>query len=133
MIDPGIEVPKVINGVNLLLDNRMALALTDSQFKGVIALKRELDSANAPLSRRIDSVQRLFKGGPVFSEPSRLRRDSVAAGRALVRELAADIEDHIAEWKEKAYELLSAPQQAKAEQIEEKARKAGATPPRGRI
>lgn len=132
-IDPGIDVPKPVNAVNLLVENRAAMALTDSQFMRVITIKRELDSANAPLARRIDSVQRLFKGGPVFSEPSKLRRDSVAAGHSLVRELTANIESHIADSKEQAYGLLSAPQLAKAEQIEEKARKAGATPARGRI
>lgn len=132
VIDPGIEAPTIVNPVNLLIENRTALALTPSQFKSVIAIKRQLDSINAPLARRIDSVRRVFKPGPVFAEPTRQRRDSIAEARAFVRELAADIEDQIAEAREKAYELLTESQVAKAEQIEEKARRAAATPARGR-
>jgi hypothetical protein len=132
-IEQGIDVPKPVNAINLLIENRAPLALSDTQFTKLIALKRQLDSTNGPLFRRIDSVQRLFKPGPVFADPSPLRRDSLAAGRATVRETIADIEDNIADAREKGYALLSASQLAKAEQIEEKARKAGAASERGRL
>jgi hypothetical protein len=66
---PGIDVPKPVNVINLMIENRATVALTDSQFIHVIAIKRELDSTNAPMFRRIDSVQRLFKPGPVFRRP----------------------------------------------------------------
>jgi len=45
----------------------------------------------------------------------------------------AGVEDNIAEGKDKAYALLTPAQATKAEQIEEKARKAGGSPGRGRI
>src|SRR6476661_5270562 len=63
-MEPGIEVPRVVNPVNLLVENRAALELSETQFTRVIAIKRSLDSANAPLMRRVDSVSRLFKKGP---------------------------------------------------------------------
>jgi hypothetical protein len=132
-IDPGIEVPKVINPVNLLIENRVALELTETQFGRIIAIKRSLDSTNAPLLRRVDSVSRIFKKGPIFADPSVARRDSLAAAHAVVRESIAGVEDNIADGKDKAYALLAPAQIAKAEQIEEKARKAGGTPTRGRI
>lgn len=132
-VDPGLEITRPVNVVNLLVENRPTLALTDSQFTRVIAVKRQLDSTNAPLFRRIDSLQRVFKSGPVFSEPSSQRRDSLAAGRAVARETVAAIEDNIADAREKAFALLSASQQTKAEELEQKARKAGAAPPRGRL
>jgi hypothetical protein len=132
-IDPGIEVPKVVNPVNLLVENRTALELTETQFTRIIAIKRTLDSTNAPLMRRVDSVGRLFKKGPIFADPSAARRDSLAAAHAVVRESIAGVEDNIADGKDKAYAVLTSAQIAKAEQIEDKARKAGGTPPRGRI
>jgi hypothetical protein len=131
-IDPGIEAPKPVNVINLMIENRATVALTDSQFIHVIALKRQLDSTNAPMYRRIDSVQRLFKRGPLFADPSRERRDSIAAGHEVVREMIAGIEENIADAREKAFALLSASQLPKAEEIEEKARKASAAPARGR-
>jgi hypothetical protein len=131
-IDPGIEVPKVVNPVNLLVENRAALELTDSQFARIIAIKRTLDSTNAPLMRRVDSVQRIFKKGPIFSDPSVARRDSLAAAHAVVRESIAGVEDNIADGREKAFAVLSPAQVTKAEQIEDRARKAGVPSGRGR-
>ncbi len=130
-IDPGIEVPKVVNGVNLLVENRAQLALTDTQFARIIVIKRSVDSANAPLYRRVDSVARIFKKGPIFADPSPARRDSLAAAHAVVRESMAGVADNIAEGREKAFGLLSPGQLTKAEQIEDRARKAGVTPGRG--
>ena len=104
----GIDVPKPVNVINLLVENRATVALTDSQFIHVIAIKRQLDSTNAPNYRRIDSVQRLFKPGPVFADPSPQRRDSLASANAVVREMIADIEENIADAREKAFALLSA-------------------------
>ena len=131
-MDGGIEVVRPVNPINLLIENRATLALTDTQFKQVIVIKRTLDSTNAPSMRRIDSVERLFKRGPIFSDPSPQRRDSIVAGRAAVRESMADLEENIAGAREKAYALLSASQLPKAQEIEDKARKAGAATARGR-
>jgi hypothetical protein len=131
--EPGIEVPPTINIVNLVVQNRQDMVLTDTQYVRAIALKRTLDSTNAPLLRRIDSVQRLFKGRPIFSEPSPAHRDSVNAGQAVIREMTADIDDNIADAKDKLFAFLSTPQKEKAEQIEDRARKASATTGRGRL
>ncbi len=130
---PGVEVPSIINGVNLLIQHRPDLALSDTQFVRIVAIKRALDSTNAPLMRRIDSVARLFKSTPIFSRVSPERRDSLATGRAVVNETLADVNANIAEAREKAYGFLSASQMTKAEQIEDEARKAGASPSRGRL
>jgi hypothetical protein len=131
--DSGITVPPTINIVNLVIQHRPELALTDTQFVRILAIKRSLDSTNAPLYRRIDSVQRLFKGVPIFSQPSPAHRDSVNAGSALVKEMTADIDDNIADAKDKVFALLSTPQKEQAEQIEDKAKKASASAGRGRL
>jgi hypothetical protein len=121
----GITVKMPINPVNLLIEHRQELALTDTQFVHIIAVKRSLDSANAPLMRRIDSVQHMLKGGnPIFSEPSPARRDSLAAGRAVVQETLVGMRENISDYREKAFSLLSTQQLAKATDIESAAQKA---------
>lgn len=122
--EPAVEVPKYVNPVNLLIEHRPALALSDTQFAHVIVIKRALDSTNAPLVRRLDSIQRIFKGGLVFSEPSRARRDSLADARVVVQQTMADLRDNLSAAREKAYEMLSATQLAKAQQLEEDEQKA---------
>jgi hypothetical protein len=115
---PGIDVPQIVNAVNLLVQHRPELALSDSQFMQVITIKRTLDSTNAPLVRKLDSVQRLFKNGPVFSEGSPERRDSLYDAQNLVREVTASVRDNNASWREKAYALLSSQQLEKAQRLE---------------
>ncbi len=121
----GVAVTMPVNPVNLLIEHRQDLALSDSQFIHVIAVKRALDSANAPLMRRIDSVQRVLKGGnPLFSSPSAERKDSLAEGRSVVNETLSGVRENISDFREKAFSLLSTDQLAKATDIEEKAIKA---------
>ncbi|HSQ28775.1 MAG TPA: hypothetical protein VLN49_02940 [Gemmatimonadaceae bacterium] len=122
--EPGIVVPKVVNPVNLLVEHRQQLALSDTQFAQVIAIKRVLDSTNAPLARKLDSVQRLFKGGPVFSEPNADRRDSLAQARGLVQDMTGAIDDNNNAARDKAYALLSVQQLATARDLEAKAEQA---------
>jgi len=113
-----------VNPVNLLIEHRQELTLSDSQFAHVIAIKRTLDSTNAPLLRRIDSVERLFRGGFVFSEPSREHRDSVAEGRSVIQEMSAGLRDNYSQAKDHAFSLLGAQQYAKAMDIYAKAEQA---------
>jgi hypothetical protein len=118
---PGIEVPQVVNVINLLVEHRQDLALTDTQFMRVIALKRALDSTNAPLMRKLDSVQRLFKNGPLFSEGSLERRDSLTEANSLVRETVAAVRENNASSRDQAYGLLSSRQLDSAHGLEAKA------------
>jgi hypothetical protein len=125
--DPGIYIPKYANAVNLLIEHRQDLSLSDSQFVHVIAMKRALDSTNASLLRKVDSVQRLFKNGtPLFSSPSPERRDSLVQAHALVSENMSAVRDNIDAARDKAYGLLSSSQLAKAQELEDKAEKAAA-------
>jgi hypothetical protein len=123
--EPALVIPKYVNAVNLLIEHRQDLALTDTQFVQVVALKRALDSANVPLSRRLDSLQRLFKGrGPLFGEPSAARRDSLASARAVVQETIGSVRDNVSATRDKLYTLLSFSQRSKAQELEDKAEKA---------
>jgi len=115
---PGLSIPKLVNGVNLLIEHRQDLALSDSQFFHIVAIKRALDSTNAPLARKLDSLQRLFKGGPIFSDPAPSRRDSLAEAHAVVVDAGGEIRDNISAARERAFALLSPGQAAKAQAFE---------------
>lgn len=122
--EQGIVAPKLVHPVNLLIEHRQDLALSDSQFKHLILLKRTLDSSDAPMLRKIDSVQRLFRGGLVFGEQSREHRDSVAEGRTVVLEMTAALRDRYALAKERAFAMLNAQQYDKAQELHAKAERA---------
>ena len=132
VMSPGIDIPKIVNPVNLLVEHRQELSLSDTQFVRVLHIKRTLDSTNSPLMRKLDSVSRLFKKSPLFSEPSRQRHDSLAQADFLVRGTVIDVEQNIADAKDKPYALLSASQLPPPQHIEATARKASAATGRGR-
>jgi hypothetical protein len=116
--DMGITVPKIVNPVNLLIEHKLEVALNDTQFKRIIAIKRVLDSTNAPLSRKLDSIQRLYKPRPIFSSITQERRDSIAQAHPLVLDLVAGIRENISSAKDSAYTLLSAQQLTTAQGLE---------------
>lgn len=119
--EDALQIPKIVNGVNLLIEHRQELALTDSQFKRIIFIKRGLDSTNAPLMRSLDSVQHLFKGGGIrFGSPSAAQRDSLAEAHAMVSATQVAIRSNIADWHDKAFSVLSFTQMTKAQAIEDK-------------
>lgn len=122
--EPGLAVPKQANAVNLLVEHRRDLALSDSQLANVVVIKRALDSTNAPHTRKLDSLQRVFKGGPIFSEPSAGRRDSLAEAHTVVFEVTSVIRDNISAARERAFALLSPAQLTKAQELEAAAEKA---------
>jgi hypothetical protein len=122
--EPGLVVPKVVNGVNLLIEHRQDLTLSDSQFARIVVIKRALDSTNAPLTRKLDSLQRVFKGGPIFSEPTPARRDSLAEAHAIVLDMTGTIRDNISAARDRAFALLSPGQLTKAQNLEAAAEKA---------
>ncbi len=115
---PGVDVPDFVNAVNLLVEHRQDLALSDTQFTKVIAIKRSLDSTNSPLLRKLDSVQRLFKNGPLFSQGSPERRDSLTDAQSLVKEVSASVRENNATGRDQAYALLSTKQLDQAHVLE---------------
>jgi hypothetical protein len=123
--EKSLEIPKPVNMVNLLIEHRQDVALSDSQFKEIIVLKRVLDSTNAPQMRRLDSLDRLFRGGlPIFSSPSAARRDSIAQARIVMRRVIAIVEDNNASTRDRAYALLTEQQLTKVRTIQAQAEKA---------
>lgn len=122
--EPGLVVPKQVNPVNLLIEHRQDLALSDSQVAKIAVIKRALDSTNAPLTRKLDSLQRVFRGGPIFSEPTAAHRDSLAEAHAVMLEALGTIHDNISGARERALALLSPPQLTKAKDLEAAAEKA---------
>jgi len=125
--DMGITVPKIVNPVNLLIERRLEVALTDTQFARVIVIKRLLDSTNAPIARKLDSIQRLYKPRPIFSSISPERRDSIAQAHPVVMDLVAEIRENISTARDSAYAVLSARQLTTAQGLESVAEQANTT------
>jgi hypothetical protein len=122
--EPGLVIPKQANAVNLLIEHRQELTLDDAQFTQIVAIKRSLDSTNVPLTRKLDSLQRVFRGGPIFSEPTAARRDSLSEAQVVVREATGTIGDNISSARSRAFALLSPGQVSKAQSLEAAAEKA---------
>lgn len=123
--ESGLVIPKQVNPINLLIEHRPELGLSDSVFKRVIGMKRTLDSTNAPSMRRLDSLDRLFRGGkPLFSDPSPERVDSIAEARRVMNGLLIEVRDNNSVAREKAYSLLNEQQLVQAQALEAKAQKA---------
>jgi hypothetical protein len=121
--ESALDVPKLVNPVNLLIIHRQELTLSDSQWKNLLSMKRALDSTNAPLMRRLDSVQSLFKGGMLFGDQSREHRDSLAEARLTVKQTTADLEDNYGTARDRAFALLDALQSSRATDLIDKAEK----------
>jgi hypothetical protein len=122
--DMGISIPKIVNPVNLLIEHRLEVALNDTQFTKIIAIKRVLDSTNAPMSRKLDSIARLYKPRPIFSMITQERRDSIADAHPVVLELVAGLRENISNARDSAYTLLSARQLTTAQGLESVAEQA---------
>jgi hypothetical protein len=122
--DMGITVPKIVNPVNLLIEHRLEIALNDTQFTKIIAIKRVLDSTNATPTRRLDSLQRLFRPRPIFSSITQQRRDSIAEAHPVMLELVAAIRENISTARDSAFALLSARQLSTAQGLESVAEQA---------
>ena len=122
--DMGISIPKIVNPVNLLIEHRLEVALNDTQFIKIVAIKRVLDSTNAPMSRKLDSIARLYKPRPIFSMITPERRDSIAEAHPVVLDLVAGIRENISNARDSAYTLLSAKQLTTAQGLESVAEQA---------
>jgi hypothetical protein len=122
--DSGVVMARHVNPLNLLIAHRQDLALSDSQFANIIVLKRSLDLANAPLLRKADSVERLFKGRPIFARQSPEHRDSVRAGRELVDDVAGAVRENDDDYRARALALLNEEQLRAAETYAAEAAKA---------
>ena len=133
--DEAKSAPVIVNPLNLMIMHRADLALTDSQFVRIVALKRTADSANVPLMRRLDSLQRAQRPStdPTVARADEERiRDLRAEARETVKEIYANLQPA----RDRAFELLNSLQAARAGTLESEARAradaAAAPPGRGR-
>jgi hypothetical protein len=117
--DPAkVVMPQPVNAVNLLIMHIRDLALSDSQVKRIVAIKRGIDSTNTPLLRRIDSLQNVLHQRGV---PTALVGDSVGDPRVLMQQTAMIIRTNILPARAAAYSLLSPDQLDKAMAYEDAA------------
>jgi hypothetical protein len=117
--DPAkVVMPQPVNAVNLLIMHIRDLALSDSQVKRIVAIKRNVDSTNTPLLRRLDSLQTVLHQRGV---PTALIGDSVGDPRVRMQQTAMIIRTNIQPARAAAYALLAPEQLDKAMAYEDAA------------
>jgi hypothetical protein len=118
--DPLVSEARPVNDVSVLIQHRQQLALSDSQFIHLVAIRRSVDSANFPLERRLDSLARVEHDAS--SGFRRLPADTVRRLRELARTTLDALAANIRPATERAHNLLTDHQIETAATFEQQAR-----------
>ena len=108
--------------VAMALDHAADLGITDAQRTVMLDIRRGLDSADAPLRSRLDSLRPTSR--PVnFRDLSPQQREEIRAPRAAVSAVKAALRQHDLAIRSRVLGALSAEQQTKLTALEESARR----------
>jgi hypothetical protein len=118
--DPLLSEPRPVNMVSVLLQHRRELSLTDTQFVKLVALRRQLDSLNFPLERRLDSLLRVDR--QASSGFHRMPADTVRAMRDLAHSTLSALAANMRPATDRAHTLLTERQIQLASPFEDQAR-----------
>jgi hypothetical protein len=119
---PAPIVPVSLAKVVLENDNN-DMALTDSQRVQLRVVQKQLDSANAPLIAKLDSIKPKWRPAGGLNDLSSEQRDELIAHRKAHDEVIAKIAPNVAASREHAMALLNKDQQERAVKLEKNARK----------
>jgi hypothetical protein len=109
-----------VSVVGLVLDHATELAITDSQRVRLQAIRRTLDSANAPLLARLDSLRPTSR--PINPDDmSQAQRDEVTARRSALATVMEGLRESHAEARKATMDLLAPAQQQRAAELEQDA------------
>lgn len=122
--DPLVSEPRPVNDVSVLIQHRQQLALSDSQFIQLVAIRRSVDSVNFPLERRLDSLLHVERDAS--SAFRRLPADTVRHIRDLARSTLDELAANIRPATERAHNLLSERQVQMAATFEQQAQELAA-------
>jgi hypothetical protein len=103
--DPLVSEARPVNNVSVLIQHRQQLALSDSQFVQLVAIRRAVDSLNFPLERRLDSLVRVEHNAS--SAFRRLPPDTARHIQDLARSTLDEIAANIRPATDRAHNLLS--------------------------
>jgi hypothetical protein len=120
--EPPIDFAPPVSPAIIALDHAAELGLTDAQRASLTAIRRGLDSANAPLRLRLDSLRPTQR--PVNPRDlSQEQRESIRTRRTAVGAVMAEWSAHNAEVRPRVLAVLTPEQQQRVVVLEEEVRK----------
>jgi hypothetical protein len=106
-----------------IIDSDKDMALTDSQRVQLTLIQRQLDSVNAPLLKRLDSLKPTWRPAGGLNDLSQEQRDELVAKRQAQIAVVEAMTPHFAKARERVMALLRPEQQDRANKLEKNARK----------
>ena len=107
----------------VVLDTDKDMALTDSQRVQITLIQRQLDSVNAPLLARLDSVKPTWRPAGGLNDLSQEQRDELVARRKVQVALVDQMTPNFTKARERVIALLRPEQKERAAKLEKNARK----------
>jgi hypothetical protein len=121
----GVPAPIVpVSVAKVVLENDdKDLALTDTQRVQLRLIQKQLDSANAPLLAKLDSIKPRWRPAGGLNDLSSEQRDELIAYRKAHDEVIEKIRPNVAASREHVMAVLNKDQQERAAKLEKSARK----------
>ena len=121
----GVPAPIVpISVAKVVLDgDDKDMALTDSQRVQLRLVQKQLDSVNAPLMAKLDSIKPTWRPAGGLNDLSLEQRDQLVAYRKAHDEIIEQIRPNVSASREHAMAVLNKDQQERAAKLEKNARK----------
>jgi Spy/CpxP family protein refolding chaperone len=118
---PGPIAP--VNVARTAIEHERDLALTDSQRTQIVMIQRRLDSATAPLVKKLDSLRPTWRpaGGPNDLTPE--QREQLATLRAAQGALVDSLTPTFTKARDEVMALLRPEQKERVAKLERQARK----------
>jgi hypothetical protein len=118
---PAPIVP--VSVAKAVLDTDKDMALTDSQRTQIVQIQRQLDSTNAPLLARLDSLKPTWRPAGGLNDLSQEQRDELVAKRKAQVEVVEKIAPNVATANQRVMAVLRPEQRDRANKLEKDARK----------
>ena len=118
---PASIVP--ISLAKVVMDNEKEMVLTETQRVQIVLLQRQLDSANAPLLAKLDSVKPTWRPAGGLNDLSEEQRRQLVEHRQRHEATMAQLAPAAAAAREKVMTLLDKQQKERAAKLEKNARK----------
>ena len=112
-----------ISVAKVVIDNEKDMVLTESQRVQIVLIQRQLDSANAPLLKTLDSVKPTWRPAGGLNDLSEEQRRQLVEHRKTHDETMAQIAPNATKARERVMALLDRQQQERAAKLERNARK----------
>jgi hypothetical protein len=112
-----------VNVAKAIIENDKDMALSDSQRVQLVLIRKQLDSLNAPLFARLDSVRPSWRPAGGLNDLSQEQRDQLVTQRKAQNAVIALMTPNFAKARERVLAVLTPEQQERANKIEKNARK----------